>query len=314
METKDYKAARLGRKRLMQEVKLGIDLRNDKITLISVIMCIALVVGGIIAAVLIINGVKFERTRVMDNAMYGQIQGHVEFGVSLKNHVNSGKVTLTFETAEAAATEFSRIEKLTNDYYEEQSVEGEYPNYYENLKRNGNVLTFDLTEVYLEIFHDQSKLYSDQEVEDLCDQISNVIFIYDRAGATWTYYNTDGASTATGLVSCTMTYKLGPDMKVTGISVSYVFEDNTGVLEMKEVVQDESDQYYTNYVSYAVMLGLVTSGDQKFEEYANMIETETTLYYDYSDIYINLYNMTGGSMEDALRGFVLAGGEWDWIE
>ena len=313
METKDFKAARQERKKLMQDIKGGIDIRNDKITGISIIICVALVLGGIVAAFLIINGVSFERYRVMDNAVYGQIEGHIEFGVSLKNHVNKGKVTLTFKTEEAAAKEFSRLEKLTNDFYKEQSVEGEYPNYYGNLKRKGNVLTFDLTEVYLEVFH-ENRIYSDGEVETLCDQISDVVFIYDRAGATWTYYNTNGSSTATDLVRCTMTYTLGPDMQVTGINVSYVFSTNKGVLEMKEVVQDESDQYYTNYFSYAVMLGLLTEADEKFEEYANMVETENTLSYDYSDIYIKLYNMTGGCMEDALRGFVLAGGEWNWIE
>ncbi len=313
METNWYKTARQERRNLAKEAKADMGLRADKVTKISIFICIAVVLVGIVAAIFILRGVEFERSRQMTNALYGTVQGEVVFGVNLKNQVNSGKVTLTFDSEEYAAKEHSRLEKLTNDFYEEQSAEGEYPNYYENMVLKGRTITFELTEAYLDIFM-EDRVYSDAEVEALCDQIANVVLIYDRAGATWTFRNVGGNSTVTGLVSCTMTYELGADMLVTDIRVNYVFEDSQGVSEMKAIVEDESDQYYANHLSYATMLGLVDSADDVFEEYKNMQETDTTLYYEYSDIYIKLYNMTGGCMEDALRGFILAGGEWEWIE
>lgn len=310
--TKDIKEARQQRKELVRRAKSDIGFRRDKVTVISLCICVVVVLAGIGGAVLIITGTGFERTLTMDNAIYGSVQGTIRFGVNLKNQVSSGKVTLTFETEKAASAEFSRLEKLTNDFYEEQAVEGEYPNYYEDIDLKGNQITFQLTEAYLEVFVDD-RVYSDREVEALCDRIQNVIFIYHRTGATWTYVN-DGSSTVTGLISCTMTYDLNPDMSVEGIHVMYSFDGQEGVDEMKSIVEDESDQYYANHLSYAAMLGLINSSDDKFEEYANMVTTETTLSYDYSDIYIALYNMTGGCMEDALRGFELAGGQWDWTD
>lgn len=310
--TKDIKETRQQRRELVRRAKSGMGFRMDKVTVISLCICVVVVLAGIVGAILIISGTGFERTLAMDNAIYGQVQGTIRFGVNLKNQISSGKVTLTFETEKAASAEFSRLEKLTNDFYEEQAVEGEYPNYYEDIDLKGNQITFQLTEAYLEVFV-EDRVYSDREVEALCDRIQNVVLIYHRTGATWTYVN-DGSSTVTGLISCTMTYDLNPDMSVEGIHVMYSFDGQEGVDEMKSIVEDESDQYYANHLSYAAMLGLVNSSDDEFEEYDNMVTTETTLSYDYSDIYITLYNMTGGCMEDALRGFELAGGQWNWTD
>lgn len=295
-------------------IKVGNQRENTgRITLVAIIICVALVVAGIVYGFLVLDGVKFVRSRTMSNSLYGTVDGQVVFGVDLRNRVKNGEVTLIFATEDQARQEHSRLEKLTNEFYEEQTAEGEYPNYYENMKVRGNTITFELTEAYLEIFC-EDRVYTDAEIETVCDEIANVVLIYDREGAVWTFNNTDGNSTVTSLISCTMTYKLGPDMKVTDIHVSYVFKDSTGVSEMKRIVEDESDQYYANYMSYAAMLGLIDSADDEFKEYSNMVETETTLEYDYSEIYIQLYNMTGGCMEDALRGFHLAGGNWEWIE
>ncbi len=310
--TNEFKDARQQRRELMSKAKSEMGFRMDKVMAISLCICAAVVLAGIAGAVLIITGTGFDRTLTMDNPTYGTVQGTIRFGVNLKNQISSGKVTLTFETPEAASGEFSRLEKLTNDFYEEQSAEGEYPNYYEDINLDGNRITFRLTEAYLDVFVDD-RVYSDREVEALCDRIQNVVFIYHRTGAVWTYVN-DGSSTVTGLIDCTMTYDLNPDMTVKGIQVKYSFEGREGVNQMKQIVEDESDQYYTNHVSYAVMLGLVNSSDEPFKEYSNMVTTETTLSYDYSDIYISLYNMTGGCMEDALRGFELAGGQWNWTD
>ncbi len=310
--TNGFKAAREAGREMRQEITEETrGVFSGRAAVISVIVCLVAVLAGIFVAVKYIKEASFSFESTMTSAERGTVHGEIVFSMSLRNTISKAVVTLRFDDADRAETERARLELHTTEYFASTDAGSERTGYYERLEKNGSELKFELTEGYLSAYY-KDRVYSDDAIRAVCARIADAVFMYDCTGAEVVFHN-DGSSTVEGMVSCRMTYTLAADMTVSGIQVDYLFEDGQSALKMKGIVEDESQQYYGKYLETALALGIITGDDPEFREYGAMTVEDTRLYYDYSDVYIAIYNKTGGCVEDAVRGFVMAGGDWRWI-